>query len=91
MDQEKLVRDRWKGNGFSCDLWVDPPGQVWEDYRHEVDELVHVLEGVIELEVSGEKETLRKGDKAFIPARAIHSVRNIGETETRWLYGYKNR
>ena len=27
------------GEGFSCDLWVDPPGQVWEDYRHATDEL----------------------------------------------------
>jgi len=25
-----------------------------------------------------------------IPARAIHSVRNVGGTTTRWLYGYKN-
>ena len=45
----------WKTRGFSCDFWVDPPGQAWEDYQHEVDELVYVLDGRIELEVSGKK------------------------------------
>ena len=85
------ISQNWQTRGFSCDLWVDPPGQVWEDYRHEVDELVYVLEGEIELEISGKKKTLRKGDEAFIQGRANHSVRNIGGTEARWLYGYKNR
>ena len=85
------ISKEWRSRGFSYDLWVDPPGRVWENYRHDVDELVHVLEGELELEISGKKKTLRKGDEAFIPGKANHSVRNIGGTEARWLYGYKNR
>jgi hypothetical protein len=27
----------------------------------------------------------------FIPARALHTVRNIGGTTARWLYGYRER
>ena len=27
------------------DLWTDPPGQRWEDFRHATDDLVTVLEG----------------------------------------------
>lgn len=83
------ISSRWKSRGFSCDLWVDPPGQVWEDYRHDVDELIYVLEGVLELEVAGKIKTLRTGDEGFIPARTNHTVRNIGGVEARWLYGYK--
>jgi len=29
------------------------------------------------------------GEELLIPAGAIHSVRNIGATTARWLYGYK--
>ncbi|MBI4358275.1 MAG: cupin domain-containing protein [Candidatus Omnitrophica bacterium] len=91
MKTQTEISKEWQKRGFSCDLWVDPPGQVWEDYRHDVDELVYVLEGAIELEVSGKRKTLKAGEEGFIPARANHSVRNIGGTEARWLYGYKTK
>ncbi|MFZ1866157.1 MAG: hypothetical protein WAU39_18185 [Polyangiales bacterium] len=42
VDQQSVAAD-WRSRGFSCDLWVDPPGQVWADYVHEVDELVMVV------------------------------------------------
>ena len=86
--QSEIARD-WQARGFSCGLWVDPPNQRWEDYRHEVDELVYILEGTLELEVSGEKKVLKAGDEAFIPARALHSVRNVGGGKAKWLYGYQ--
>ena len=85
------ITKSWRERGFSCDLWVDPPGQVWEDYQHDIDELIYVLEGVLELEVSGKRTTLHKGDEAFIPACSNHSVRNMGGCEARWLYGYHSR
>lgn len=91
MGTKDEIAKNWHAQGFSCDLWVDPPGQRWEGYVHDVDELVYMVHGQMELEVSGKKKILKPGDEAFIPARAIHSVRNIGGTETRWLYGYKNQ
>jgi hypothetical protein len=30
VDRAALEAD-WRKRGFSCDLWIDPPGQVWED------------------------------------------------------------
>lgn len=44
--------------GFSCDIWVDPPGQVWEDFRYNFDELFMLMEGDIGLTVQ---------NKAFRP------------------------
>ena len=38
------VRSNWRSRGFSCDVWTDPPGQTWEDYRHPVDEVVMIVE-----------------------------------------------
>jgi uncharacterized cupin superfamily protein len=50
---EQSVAASWRTRAFSCDLWVDPPGQVWTDYVHEVDELVMVVVGEVEFEIDG--------------------------------------
>ncbi|MDQ6958654.1 MAG: hypothetical protein Q9M24_06025 [Mariprofundaceae bacterium] len=47
------IRVGWQKRGFSCDVWVDPPGQCWEDFVHVTDELVIVLEGRMEFEIEG--------------------------------------
>lgn len=84
------IKDAWALRGFSCGLWVDPPGQVWEDYVHGTDELVMVLEGELELEMSGKTFRPTIGEEVFIPAHVTHSVRNVGGTTAKWLYGYKS-
>jgi quercetin dioxygenase-like cupin family protein len=87
IDQGAVAR-RWRERGFSCGLWIDPPGQVWDDYVHEVDELVLLVQGEVEFEVDGQVRRPRVGEELLIPARARHTVRNVGAGESRWLYGY---
>ena len=84
------VAEAWSPDGFDCKLWVDPPGQEWLNFRHDVDERVVVLEGHLEFEISGARSDLYPGDEVHIPAGASHSVWNRGNTTARWLYGYKN-
>lgn len=86
-DREQVAAD-WAARGFSCDLWIDPPGQRWEDFTHDTDEIVIVLEGGMEFEVEGEVTHPTPGEELFIPAGALHSARNIGNSTARWLYGY---
>lgn len=88
MKTQQAISNEWAARGFSCDLWVDRPGQRWEDYVHATDELVMVLEGEVEFEIDGTIHHPAIGEELFIPAGAVHSVRNIGETTSRWLYGY---
>lgn len=85
----EAVRRRWAAEGYGCDLWVDPPGQVWRDFVHPTDEMVCVVEGVIELETGGRADRLGPGAEARIPAGAVHTVRNVGGVTARWLYGYR--
>jgi quercetin dioxygenase-like cupin family protein len=85
--QKQVSRD-WAARGFSCDLWVDPPGRRWEDFVHATDELVVVLEGELEFEIGGAVSRPKPGEEIYIPAGAVHSVRNVGNTTARWLYGY---
>lgn len=90
VDQDE-VSHRWRSRGFSCDLWVDPPGQRWENYVHDVEELVLVVEGSVEFEIDGRVHHPAVGEELLIPARAVHSVRNRGQHTARWLYGYAAR
>lgn len=77
------VRSSWHSRGFSCDVWTDPPGQEWEDYSHAIDELVMVLEGEVEFEISGKIFCPAVGEELCIPAGVLHSVRNRGKTTCR--------
>ena len=52
-------------------------------------ELVMVVEGKLELEMEGGEFCPELGEEVFIPKNMVHSVRNIGGTTSRWLYGYK--
>ena len=83
------VKKDWNQRNYSCDLFVDPPGQCWEDFVHEVDELVIVIEGKLEIEMQGRAFCPEIGEEVFIPRQVLHSVRNIGNVTARWLYGYK--
>jgi mannose-6-phosphate isomerase-like protein (cupin superfamily) len=83
------IRAEWQTRGFSCDVWTDPPGQTWEDYRHTVDEVVMTLEGDVEFEIGAQIFRPAVGEELFIPSGVLHSVRNTGKTTSRWLYGYK--
>jgi len=83
------IEANWHQRGFSCDLWVNPPVRCWEDYVHSIDELVMVVDGVVEFEVAGVISQPSPGEELFIPAGAIHSVRNLGTTRACWLYGYR--
>ncbi len=83
-----IIKRQWFERGFSCDVWIDKPGACWENFSHDVDELVMVIQGEVEFEVSGEIFHPTIGEELLIPAKALHSVRNIGTMESRWLYGY---
>lgn len=88
MDLDRIEED-WRARGYSCAMWVDPPGQQWEDFVHGTDEVVVVVEGKMEFEVEGEIYRPQIGEELFIPAGAVHSARNIGMIIGRWLYGYR--
>ena len=86
VDRDAVARD-WRARGFSCDLFVDPPGREWNGFVHGTDELVTVVEGRLELDVGTSRVLAEPGDEVFIPKGVTHSVRNRADGTTRWLYG----
>lgn len=85
------VQADWASRGFTCELWIDPPGQVWQDFEHDVDELVFLLEGSCQIELDGSAVRIHAGDELMIPAGTRHTVRNCGDGPARWLHGYPIR
>ena len=81
----------WRQRGFSCALWTDPPGQVWADFVHPVDEWLLPVDGELERTVQGRTWRPALGEEAFVPAGAPHPVRNAGGPTRRWVYGYRTR
>jgi mannose-6-phosphate isomerase-like protein (cupin superfamily) len=88
---QKTVAEIWARDGFTCNLWVDPPGQQWLDFMHPTDERVVVKEGKIEFKVEDARAILGPGDQVLISAGSRHSVWNRGSSTARWFYCYKHR
>ena len=87
VDREKVAKD-WRARGYSCGLFVDPPGQEWRDFVHNSNELVTVVEGRLKMIVSDESVIMEEGDEVLIPRGASHSVINVHQGVSRWLFGY---
>lgn len=87
LNREEVSR-AWSQRGYSCDLFIDPPGREWDDFVHSTNELVTVVEGKLRMNIEGEEVIAEPGDEVFIPKEARHSVKNIHSATTKWLYGY---
>ncbi len=90
MHQDKIM-ENWESRGYIFVIFKGSPGQVWADFIHRTDELVVLAEGDIEIEIEGKSQQPQIGEEVFIPANAIHTVRNIGKTNNVWYFGYKNK
>ena len=85
---QKDVSQSWNDRGYSCDIFVDPPGREWNDFVHSTNELVTVVEGQLRITIEDQDIYAGPGDEVFIPSGANHSVKNIHYATTKWLYGY---
>jgi quercetin dioxygenase-like cupin family protein len=55
------------------------PGVKSPRHWHPGEEIIYVLEGTLEYQLEGKPPvTLKAGDVYFIPARAIHTAKNVG-------------
>ncbi len=78
------IKQDWLSRGYSFGVL-----QVWADFVHKTDELVVLAEGEIEVEIEGKAQRPQLGEEVFIPANAVHTVRNVGLTNNVWYYGYR--
>jgi quercetin dioxygenase-like cupin family protein len=87
LNREEVARS-WSHQGYSCGIFVDPPGREWNDFVHATNERVTVVEGTLRMTIDGIEMVAEPGDEVFIPKGVYHSVTNIDQGTTTWLYGY---
>lgn len=74
------------GTAASSTVWIDlEPGGEVPEHADSSEELLYVVEGEVEAAVGGETGILRAGALAVVPSMALHSLRNVGESEARIL------
>ena len=44
IDEQQIKKD-WQQRHFSFGIKEDPPGQIWKDFVHDVDELYMLVDG----------------------------------------------
>ncbi len=55
------------------------PGYVAPRHTHPGEEIIYIIEGTLEYQIEGQPaRTVKPGDVLFVPAGAIHSVKNVG-------------
>ena len=52
--------------------------------------ILDLAAGEIDVEIEGTSQRPQIGEEVFIPANAVHTVRNVGQRNNVWYYGYKN-
>jgi len=61
--------------GYECFRWHDVAGAVYPRHRHEEDECLWILSGMLEIELTDpppRKFKLQPGDRIYLPARTPH-------------------
>ncbi|HXZ13199.1 MAG TPA: cupin domain-containing protein [Candidatus Sulfotelmatobacter sp.] len=88
MDAHALEK-QLHAEGFSHTfVWQDDPDAFYPDHTHRTLTAHIILDGEMNLTVSGKPQTLRPGDRCDVPAGAIHSAR-MGLRGCRYLIGEK--
>jgi quercetin dioxygenase-like cupin family protein len=65
------------------------PGVTFGEHWHPGEEIVYVLEGSLEYQLEGQSPvTLQAGEVLFIPARTVHTAKNVGQNSGAELATY---
>ena len=67
---------------------LEPDGGQVPWHSQEQEEIYFVVEGVGEMCLGVERETLKTGQAAYIPPGVFHQLTNIGSTPLRLIYCY---
>ena len=57
-------------------------------HTHEIDELIMIMEGILEVRINGETHTVEKDHTLFIPPGAEHGFKVVGEKTAKLIVVY---
>jgi quercetin dioxygenase-like cupin family protein len=74
-----VSRQITKAEGGNVTLFAFDEGQELSEHTAPFDALVHVLDGEVEIKISGKPLLLKAGDGIIMPANEPHAVKAIGK------------
>jgi quercetin dioxygenase-like cupin family protein len=64
-------------------------GETFPKHKHPGEEIIYVLEGCLEYFIEGrDPVTVKAGEVVFVPAKTVHSVKNVGNSDGKELATY---
>ncbi len=82
------VESDWAARGCRVNRYDAEPGWAKEEHFHELDTLLTVAEGRLEMVVEGQRFVLEPGDEIFSPRQTAHSLKNLDDGFTVLFHGY---
>jgi len=86
MDERQLARTLEQEDFRHAYVWQDGPNASYPDHAHATETAHIILSGEMTLTMDGKSHTYRAGERADVPAGAVHSAR-LGPTGCRYLIG----
>jgi mannose-6-phosphate isomerase-like protein (cupin superfamily) len=78
-----------ESEGLESELYSDRPGVKYGRHKHDFDDFVVIVEGVMKISTDEHEWTLRPGDRLNIPANTHHRAEVMGKTDVRYLSAAK--
>src|SRR3954468_25022804 len=67
---------------------LEPRGGQVPWHNQEQEEVYFIIEGLAEMCLGEERQTVRSGQMVYIPPGTFHQLTNLGDTPLRMLYCY---
>ena len=67
---------------------IDPGGQAEPHFHSDIEQIIYLLEGSVEIEMRGEREKMEPGDAVYFPPGEKHQVDVLGDQPARLLVIY---
>lgn len=67
---------------------MEPGGLADPHFHDELEQIMYILTGKMHIIIEGEETVLTEGDVVWIPKKAMHEVKNVGNTNLKFVLMY---
>lgn len=83
------LKQMLKSEGLESELYSDRPGVKYGRHKHDFDDFVVIVEGVMKIATAEHEWTLHPGDRLDIPANTHHRAEVLGKVDVKYLSAAK--
>ncbi len=76
---EHALRRKLRKLGYLATRYHYPPGTIFDEHAHDVDEIDAILSGRFRMEMEGRSIELGAGDTLYVPRGTMHRAAVVGD------------